>query len=110
VAKWPVPEVCDTNAVYLCTVYCTSKQFASFRNANPTDIYVYKDATNHSLILADEWTTEQNTYGSIPLDVFLLNFDTSVFCPAPKYFFDILTLLIKKGVVKRRRNKLSIVG
>jgi hypothetical protein len=97
----PVPEVCDANARYLFTV---------FRNAKPTDVYLYKGTNHDTLIFADEYTTEHNTYGSVRLRDFLCVFVPHMLNSTPPLWWqEILALLIEQRIVERIWNELRIV-
>jgi hypothetical protein len=73
VAKWPVPEVLTGRTyVYLASVHWVN---------DITDIYIDTDETGYqSIIFADRWSTENNTFGSMPLDCFLDSYTSDNSC------------------------------
>lgn len=96
-ASWPIPEVLtDRTYVYLASV---SRQSAANNGGigDVIDVYIDTDKTGHqSIIFADKWSTEHNTYGSMPLDCFLSYF-TSEFTSCPAHFREIFWHLRKVG-------------
>jgi hypothetical protein len=98
VAKWPVPEVLtDRTYVYLASV---QRQSAANNGGigDFIDVYIDTDETGYqSVVFADKWSTENNTYGSMPLDCFLSYF-TSEYTPnSPAHFREIFWHILNTG-------------